>query len=241
MKVNSVFLFQVLAHLALIPMLVYGSWIHWLVAIVVYFFNGCIGTSATYHRLLAHKSYKAPKWWEYFGTICTVIGGIGSSIAWCSIHREHHRFVDTGKDPHAPSLKGWAWVQFFSMLQTAKPKYAPDLLRSKFHMSIHKYYWWIHLAYALICFMIDPFAVVYAYLIPAAMMWQAGSTVNTLAHMFGSQDYDVGHTRNNWLVSLLMWGEGWHNNHHADATNHRFGKKWWQFDPTAFIIERIKL
>ena len=107
LKINYLFLFQVLTHLSVVSMIFYGSAVHYLLAIVVFFFTGSMGMSGTYHRLLSHKSYTCPKWWEYFGTLMGVIGGTGSSIAWCAVHREHHRFTDTEKDPHSPGHLPW--------------------------------------------------------------------------------------------------------------------------------------
>jgi sn-1 stearoyl-lipid 9-desaturase len=88
---THIFIFQITALLSLIPMMIYATGWHWLVTIIVYFFMGCIGASATFHRLITHKSYQAPKWWEYFGTVCGVLSGHGSSIVWAAVHRAHHR------------------------------------------------------------------------------------------------------------------------------------------------------
>jgi fatty-acid desaturase len=241
MTINYLFLFQILTHLSVIPMIMYGSPVHYAIAVLVYFFTGCIGMSGTYHRLLSHKSYEPPKWWVYFGTLMGTLGGTGSSIAWCAVHREHHRFTDTERDPHCPHHHGFFRVQFLSMFYTPHIRYVPDLLRSEFHMNMHKFYWLIHAVYAGICYAIDPFAVVYAYLFPSFILWHAGSSINTFSHMWGWQDTKNGDTStNHWLNGVLMWGEGWHNNHHADPGNWRFGLKWWQIDVTAYVIRLMR-
>jgi stearoyl-CoA desaturase (delta-9 desaturase) len=239
-KINYLFLFQVVAHLSVIPMIAYGNITHYMLAILVFFFTGSIGMSGTYHRLLSHKSYVCPKWWEYFGTLMGTIGGTGSSIAWCAVHREHHRFTDTPKDPHSPSHLPWWHIQFFSMFHRPVPKYAADLLRSNFHLNMHKYYWTIHSVYGLLCYLIDPFAVVYLWLFPSFILWHAGSFINTLSHTLGWQDHNTGDTStNHWLTGICMWGEGWHNNHHNSPQNYRFGEKWYQLDVTARVIELL--
>ena len=241
LKINYLFLFQVLTHLSVVTMIFYGSAIHYFLAIVVFFFTGSIGMSGTFHRLLSHKSYNCPQWWEYFGTLMGAIGGTGSSIAWCAVHREHHRFTDTAKDPHSPSHLPWWQIQFFSMFHKPSPKYAADLLRSEFHVNIHKYYWLIHAIYGALCYLIDPFAVVYLWLFPSFILWHAGSFINTLSHTFGWQDHDTRDTStNHWLTGIFVWGEGWHNNHHNAPQNYRFGEKWYQLDVTARIIELFR-
>lgn len=238
---NNLFVFQLLAHLSLIPMVMYATPAQWAIALLVYFFTGCIGMSGTFHRLLSHKSYKCSKWWEYFGTVCATLGGTGSSIAWCAVHREHHRFTDTERDPHSPVHKGFFQVQFLSMFHKPHVKYVPDLLRSNFHSNMHKYYWLVHAFYALALYNIDHFALVYAWLFPSLILWHAGSGINTFSHIEGWQDYETRDTSTNHpVLGILMWGEGWHNNHHAFPADYRFGRKWWQIDVTRYVIEVIK-
>lgn len=241
-SINFLFLFQCVTHLSLIPMIIYGSWYHWLIAFVVYFFTGSIGMSGTYHRLLSHKSYETSKIWERIGTIFATLGGTGSSIAWCAVHRAHHRFTDTPQDPHCPHHLGWWRVQFLSMFYQPNIKYVPDLLRDRFHINMHKYYWVIHVVYAALLYVIDPFAIVYAWLTPSMILWHAGSGVNTLGHMWGWQDHKLkkDSSTNHPILGILMWGEGWHNNHHAFPQDYRFGKKWWQIDITRYFIELVK-
>lgn len=240
-RINWLFVFQMLAHMSLVPMIMHGAWYHWAIAVFVYFVTGSIGMSGTYHRLLSHKSYTAPRWWQVFGTVAATLGGTGSSIAWVSVHRAHHRFTDTERDPHCPHHQGFWRVQFLSMFYQPNIKYVPDLLRDSFHVAMHKYYWAVHAVYAAILFAIDPFAVIYAWLIPSVILWHAGSGVNTLGHAWGWQDHAGKDTSTNHpVLGILMWGEGWHNNHHAFPADYRFGQKWWQIDITRYMIDLVK-
>ena len=240
LKINWLFAFQILTHLSVILMLVYGTPIHYMYAWIVFFFTGALGMSGTYHRLLSHKSYDPPKWWIYLGTLFGTLGGTGSSIAWCAVHREHHRFTDTEKDPHSPHHHGFWRVQFLSMFHNPHVKYVPDLLRSSFHINMHKYYWLIHAFYALALYTIDPFALVYAWLFPSFILWHAGSSINTWSHTIGWQNHDSKDTStNHWLTGIFVWGEGWHNNHHYNPTQMRFGEKWYQIDITYYALRLL--
>jgi stearoyl-CoA desaturase (delta-9 desaturase) len=118
-------------------------------------------------------------------------------------------------------------------------RYVPDLLRSKFHVTVHKYYWYIHLAYAVILyFTLGWFALVYLWLFPSFILWHAGSSINTLSHIWGKQHNNTGDTStNHWLTGIFMWGEGWHNNHHYQPADCQFGKQWWQIDVTWWVIK----
>jgi stearoyl-CoA desaturase (delta-9 desaturase) len=235
------FVFQLLCLVATAILLVYGTVWQWTVAFGVYAITGSVGASATYHRLLSHRSYQASVWWERFGTLAGTLGGVGSSLTWVAIHRAHHRWVDTERDPHSPRHKGWLSVQFLIMFNQPNLRLVPDLLRSKFHGHMHNYYWAIHAGYAACLLLIDPMAVLYAHLVPAAMLFHAGGLINTMGHSVGWQDYPGKDSSvNNPVLGVLVWGEGWHNNHHADPANWRFGHHWWQIDVAGYLIRMVK-
>jgi len=92
---HTILFAQIIAHISLIPMVIYGSPYHWLIALFIYFLNGCLGMTMTYHRLLSHRSWNPPKWVERLFTLFATIGMTGSAIAWVAIHREHHKHTDT--------------------------------------------------------------------------------------------------------------------------------------------------
>lgn len=94
---KSLIVYQILAHICFIVMVLYATSWQWLISIVLYFLLSSVGGTVTYHRLLSHRSFIAPNWFIYLGTILGSIGGNGSSIAWVAIHREHHRFTEIGR------------------------------------------------------------------------------------------------------------------------------------------------
>lgn len=208
---------QIIAHLALIPMIIYGVWWQWLIVLFVYFLNGCLGMTMTYHRLLSHKSWNCPKFLEYTFALFATIGLTGPAISWVAIHRKHHAFVDTEKDPHSPKYKGWFWAHFLSMFAKVDLKYSAHLLRDKFYIMQQKYYIEINIVYGIILFMIDPFSIVYAWLVPAMLLWNGGSTIVSFSHRDGKAHDDTS-------LALTVWGEGYHANHHNHPNAKRFGK-----------------
>ena len=220
---------QIIAHLSIIPMILYGQWWQWVIVLFVYFLNGCLGMTMTYHRLLSHKSWNPPKWVEYLFALFATIGLTGTAISWVSVHRKHHAFTDTEKDPHSPIYKGWFWSHYLSMFAKVEVKYAAHLLRDKFYVFQHKNYILINLMYAAILYAIDPFAIVYAWLVPAMILWNAGSSIVSMSHRNAT-------IHNDTILALLVWGEGYHNNHHKNAGNYKFGK----WDLGGFIISRFK-
>ena len=237
---NPLLIAQAIAHLSLIPMVIWAGWEHWLLALGVYFFTGCIGMSMTYHRLLAHGSWKAPRWFELFGTLCASMGLTGSSLAWCSVHREHHQTVDTEADPHSPLYMKWYEVQFLSMLYLPKIKFMQQKLKDPFHRLLHHHYFLINFGYSVFLFFLDPFAVIYAHLFPAALLWNSGSAVNTVGHLFGYRNFQTSDSsKNSLILALLTWGEGWHNNHHYQSQKYYFGTKWYEVDVAGALISLL--
>ena len=61
--------------------------------------------------------------------------------------------------------------------------------------------------------------------------------INSWAHISGSQPYtDTNTARDNPVLALFTWGEGYHNFHHIFQYDYRNGVKWWQYDPTKWLI-----
>lgn len=237
LKIHPLLLAQIICHISIAPMVLLADVSNWLFSLIVYFFTGCVGMSMTYHRFLSHRSWKAPRWLEVFGTLCATIGLTGSSLAWCSVHREHHKRSDTIKDPHSPWFQKWWRVQFLSMLHKPKISFMKDKLKDPFHRFIHKNYFPINFLYGMGCFLMDPFAVIYAYLFPAAFLWNAGSAVNTVGHLCGYRNfYCKDKSKNNPLLAFITWGEGWHNNHHQRPSKFYFGIKWYELDIAGAVI-----
>ena len=74
----------------------------------MYFITGCLGITLTYHRLLSHKSFAVPKWFEYILAYCGAMAVQGDPMEWASSHRYHHQHTDTPLDPHSP-YEGFWW------------------------------------------------------------------------------------------------------------------------------------
>lgn len=232
---------QIVAHLALIGLLIYFPLKYWLITLLVYSILYCFGGTITYHRLLSHNSFKPPLWFYYLGSVLGLLSCSGSPLAWVATHRKHHRYADQQKDPHSMRFMAWYKVQWLTMLVPAEPKYAVHLLRSRFQVFLHKYYFLIHLGYASILALINPELIIYAYLAPAALVWEAGSIINTVCHKWGYKNYDIADdSKNNTFVALLTFGEGLHNNHHAKQSLYSFSRKPNEIDIASYFIKLIK-
>jgi len=226
---GKLFIAQLLAHISLIPMVLYANTWQWLLSFSLYYIIGLCGITVCYHRLLSHRSWKCSKWLEYTLTFIATFAMVGSSIVWVAIHRDHHKNTDTEKDPHSPKYKGLLRSQWGSMFIKIRHRLSVDLMRDKFHSFQHRYYFLIILLCAIILYLLDPLAVVYALLFPAMLCWNAGSLIFSLSHRGGKPHNDI-------PLVITSWGEGYHQNHHDAPSKFKFGR----FDPGGLLIEKFQ-
>jgi stearoyl-CoA desaturase (Delta-9 desaturase) len=236
------FAFQLIAH-ASIPIMIYFAQLwNYTVSFLVFFLTGCLGMSMTYHRYWSHKSWNAPKSFYNVATILGCLGLTGSPLAWCAIHRKHHMVTDKPQDPHSPHHHSFLQVQFLSMFKKPKLHFVKDLVRIPIMQLTHRHYFLINALYFLLLLIfVEPFAVVYAYLFPAALLWNGGSLINTLGHKYGYRNFETKEkSRNNIILGFLMWGEGWHNNHHRYPSRAHFSVKKFEIDVSGYLIHFLE-
>ncbi|MEM0984386.1 MAG: fatty acid desaturase [Planctomycetota bacterium] len=255
-----------LALLAAIPWLF--SWTG-LIAMVlgVHVFGQAI--NLCYHRLLAHKSAKVPKWLEHAFVIMGLCCLEETPGKWVAIHRYHHKHSDHQEDPHSP-LVAFAWSHVLWMVVVNKrlydltlyTRYAPDVLKDRFYMNLEKrpkFVRRVYVIHALIYFAVGlaigwarsgmPIEglqfglslLVWGVIVRTVVVWHITWSVNSLTHLFGYTNYKTDdHSRNNWFVALLSVGEGWHNNHHSDPLSASNQHRWWEFDLTYYEIKLLE-
>lgn len=215
------------------------DWYWWLISVGVYYLTGCLGITITFHRYLTHRSFKMPKALEYLFSFFGSMGGTGSPIGWIAVHNAHHRYSDKQGDPHSPHTLGLKML-LSKYDYDFKLRDAKFLLGSKFHIFLHEYYYLIMLIWAGLLFAIDIKLFLFVFIVPAFFQIWASNISNYANHKYGYKNYPTtdGST-NTWWVSAITWGEGWHNNHHAEPWEYTFQRKWWEFDISAYTIYLI--
>lgn len=229
----------VLTHLSLLTTPFYFHWNYLLLSVFIYFLMGGVGSSVTMHRYLSHRSWNCPRWFEYAGSIFTTLGLVGSTITWVAIHRSHHMHTDTPKDPHSPYYQHWLRVHFSSMYCEPQLRLAIDLVEDPLHRFLHRYYWLVNLAYFSTLFYLGGWNLaLWAHIVPALMLWHGGSSINSIGHMVGTNSNSTkDQSRNNFFLALIMWGEGWHNNHHRYPKRAIFQIKWYEIDMGGLLVK----
>ena len=242
-KKLQLFLLQLVCHIALVWAVFSFTAVDWFWSFFVYFFTGCFGVTVTLHRYYSHKSFKFKNdLVRKFFVFCSVWGVVGDPIAWVNNHRQHHRLTDKPGDPHSPQILGFVQAQWLSMFHgQTNLRMVPDLIRDKFLVYIHQHYFKLHWTLMIVGLLFVPKIALVCYLVPAAILWNFGSLVNTINHMYGYRTYETtDNSTNNFLMGYLVWGEGWHNNHHGNPASKHFSNKWWEFDIGYQVVKMVE-
>jgi stearoyl-CoA desaturase (delta-9 desaturase) len=83
--------------------------------------------------------------------------------------------------------------------------------------------------------------VAWGFFVATALCHHVTFCVNSLAHIVGRRRFPTADdSRNVWWLALLTNGEGWHNNHHRFPGSERHGHRWWEWDPTHYILRGLE-
>jgi len=239
----------VIFHVGAIAALFNFSWTALAVTVVLYWMAIGFGIGMGYHRLLTHRSYKVPKFFEYFLAVCGTLTLEGGPIFWVATHRVHHQNSDHEGDPHTPTEGGfWAhmgWIMFGEAKHNdtaAMARYAPDLSKDPFYVWLNNYHYLPLTILGLILLAWGGWTMVmWAVFLRVIVGLHATWLVNSATHMWGARRFATkDHSRNNWWVAILTFGEGWHNNHHAHPTSARHGLAWYELDITWIQINFLQ-
>ena len=204
-----------------------------------------LAITAGYHRYFAHRAYKTSRPFQFVlalgGTMATQKG----PLWWAGHHRHHHRFSDQpGKDVHTPREGFWyahqGWI-FDSRWDATPVNQIRDFAQYPELLWLNRWHILPPLALAAICFAIGGFSgLIWGFAVSTVLLWHLTYSINSLTHVWGSRRYDTPDTsRNNVLLGLLAFGEGWHNNHHHYANSCRQGFFWWEIDVTYYVLRAL--
>lgn len=253
---TTTLMFSLTALVALIAVPWYGiahgyslsAWIAFGVLMVL----GSMSITAGYHRLWAHRSYEAHPVIRVGLALWGAMTLQNSILIWASGHRTHHRHVDDNeRDPYSAGRGFWfshiGWMLRDHPSGQADFSNAPDLLRDPIVMWQHRHY----LPIALGMNIIPPVLLGLIFGNVLEMLLLGGFLrlvlthhftffINSLAHVWGKRPYtEENSARDNGFLALLTFGEGYHNYHHLFQYDYRNGIRWWQFDPTKWLIATL--
>lgn len=206
------------------------------------------------HRYAAHGSFKMNKFWERFFFLFTYITQGSSYLspkAYAIMHRMHHAYTDTEKDPHSPSFSS----NIFSMMWRTKKIYTEIVkekvaIESRFQKNLPEWKTferWANSNLSRLLWVLAYFAFFFIFstsawwflLFPLIIIMGPlhGAIINWFAHKYGYTNFKVNNTSQNlFSVDILMLGESYHNNHHKYPSSVNFGRRWHELDPIYPVI-----
>lgn len=207
-----------------------------------------LGITAGYHRCFSHRSHKAH---PILQAIYLLLGAMvfqHSLRSWARNHRLHHMYSDTDKDPHNIN-EGFFWAHLGWIIYRSdwENDYSniKDLDSNKLVQWQDRYYWPIAIGLSLLVPVLygllagDFFgAIVYGGILRITFQEHCIFAINSFAHTFGRQKYSLKcEARDSTILALLGNGEGFHSFHHRFANDYRNGWRWYQWDPSKWLIK----
>ena len=237
-------------HLLAVFAIVYLAAIHfswWTVGLGVVWYCFCgLAITAGYHRLFSHKSYQGNAVLRSFMLLFGAASVQNSALKWSADHRRHHAATDGDDDPY--NIKYGFWWAHVGWVLFGKPREHGEMVRDLESDPLvrlqHQYY--VPLAIlmstvvpaAIGCAWGDPIgALLVAGFLRLALQLHATFSINSIAHLLGTQPYSTSHSgRDSALTALITFGEGYHNFHHSFGSDYRNGIRWYHFDPTKWLV-----
>jgi sn-1 stearoyl-lipid 9-desaturase len=217
-----------------------------LAAAVLWFATGQWGITVGYHRYLAHRSFETTPFMRKFYLFWASLSLQQGPLSWVRIHRAHHHHSDTPADPHFQQLgffyghSGWSFLRHKTFGRSDEVKTTPkDLEKMKDVVFFERYHYQIFAVSLVAFYLIGGLPMLlWAGCFRTVAVLHFTWTVNSLTHRFGYRNFNSpDRSENNAFVSLLTWGEGWHNNHHAFPFSAKHGFTRSQIDPTWYWIK----
>ena len=222
-----------------------------LLFMIILWYGGLFFQTFFLHRYSAHQSFTTSKFGEkllFIGTWIFQGSNYLSAYGYGIMHRMHHAYADTEKDPHSPKFD----ESVFSMMWRTKTIYTAInkkkiKIDKKFTINVPEWPWFDKFASSWVSRIGWGVAYTLFFVAFATEWWQwlflpmtyimapiHGAIINWFAHIYGYVNFKVKDTSKNLMpFDFLMLGEGYHNNHHKNGSSPNFGGvRWHEIDPT---------
>lgn len=208
--------------------------------------------TAGYHRCFAHKAYVCHPAVQAFYLFFGAMALQNSALKWASDHRDHHRYVDKDWDPYNIRRGGlWAHILWLFFKEPAERSYenVPDLKANRLVRWQFRWNNWIGILAGLgLPTLIGALlghplgGLLWGGFLRIALIHHTTFMVNSVAHLYGSRPYTEDNSaRDNGLLAFVTNGEGYHNFHHKFPSDFRNGMRWYQWDPTKWLIALLNV
>ncbi len=235
----------VLVHLACLGILWSGVTWGSIALCVALYFGRMFAITAGFHRYFSHRTFRTSRAFQFALAFLGQTSLQQGVLWWSAKHRHHHKYSDTPEDVHSPSLHGFlfahvGWI-FARQRGTADYSLVRDLEAYPELVWLDRWKYLPGTLLGVACLAIAGWPGLFVgFFLSTTILFHGTFAINSLAHTFGKQRYLTGdESRNSFLLALITMGEGWHNNHHYYQASTRQGWRWWEIDPTYYILKAL--
>jgi len=250
----------ILLHLSCLLIFVVGfSWIAFIVGISLFAIR-MFAITGFYHRYFSHKTFKTSRFVQLLFAMIGATAVQRGPLWWAAHHRGHHMHSDTSEDKHSPKEHGFLWSHMGWFLTKSNfvtnTKFIRELIRFPELRIIDRFDLLMPLALSIGLFIAGYYLnqyepqlntngfqlFIWGFSLSTVMLYHATFLVNSVAHQWGKKRYETKDTsRNNFIIAILTFGEGWHNNHHHYPGSARQGFYWWEIDLTYYVLKFLAM
>lgn len=216
--------------------------------------------TAFYHRYFSHKSFQTSRFFQFVFALIAGTAVQRGPLWWASHHRSHHIHSDHVDDPHSPGQHGFLWSHTGWFLSpnnfTTEFDRVKDLLKFPELLFLDRFDVVVPVFFAISIFLFGAWLetampqlktngwqlLIWGFVISTVWLYHATFSVNSVAHIWGKRRYKThDQSRNNLVIAILTFGEGWHNNHHYYPGSARQGFYWWELDLTYYGLKVLSM
>ena len=249
----------ILLHLSTLFVFVVGVSPVAIVTAVILYAVRMFAITGFYHRYFSHKAFKTSRITQFIFALIGASSIQRGPLWWAAHHRQHHVNSDKETDEHSPRLHGFLWSHmgwFLSRLNFAtRLDKISDFSKFPELKFIDRFDILVPILLAISLYAIGEILaayypslgtngwqmVVWGFVVSTLVLYHVTFTINSLAHTIGSRRFQTrDDSRNNWLLALLTFGEGWHNNHHYYPGSARQGFRWWEIDISYYLLRLLQ-
>ncbi len=202
--------------------------------------------TAGYHRYFSHRTFKTSRAFQLVLALLGMTTAQQGPLWWAAHHRRHHKYSDQPEDVHSPRQRGFVWSHMQWILARRHKATDYDRVRdlAKYpelrFMNDHDMLFVV--ATALVTYLAGgATGLFWGFFVSLVAVWHVTFCINSLAHVWGRRRYATGDdSRNNAVLAVLTFGEGWHNNHHYYQRSARQGFFWWELDLSYYALKVLE-
>lgn len=214
--------------------------------------------TAFYHRFFSHRAFRTSRTLQFLFAVVGASAIQRGPLWWAAHHRAHHRHSDEPEDVHSPVQRSFFWSHMGWFLNRenfrTRKELVPDLMAfpelrflDRFDVVVPLLLLGSLYGAGELLRALDPELgtsgaqlVVWGFCVSTVVLYHVTFSINSVAHRLGSRRFETSdESRNNWVLALLTFGEGWHNNHHRYQASVRQGFRWWEVDLSWYLLRLL--